>query len=66
MHVQSFVVCIVGKMAQEVVKVLLRHSHLVRLVFGGFHPYMLLLSFRKLFCELFLLFFFVCFLLFFF
>ena len=57
MHVQSFVVCIVGKMAQDVVKVLSCHSHLVKLVFGGFHPYMLLLSFRNLFCELFLLFF---------
>ena len=39
MHVVSFVVCIVGKMAQDVrrdgVKVLWCHSHLVWLVFEG-------------------------------
>ena len=34
-------------------KVLWCYSHLVWLVFLGFHPYMHLFSFRKLFCDLF-------------
>ena len=39
-------------------KALWCHSHLVWLVFWGFYPYMRLFLFRKLFCSLFLLFFF--------
>ena len=38
MHVDSFVVCIVGKMAQDGVKILWCHSHLVWLVFEGSIP----------------------------
>ena len=45
--------CIVGNVngtrCRDGVKVLWCHSHLVRLVFLGFHPYMHLFSFRKLF-----------------
>ena len=38
MHVESFVVCVVGKMAQDGVKVLWCHSHLVWLVFEASIP----------------------------
>ena len=57
-------VCIVGNVngtrCRDGVKVLWCHFHLVWLVFLGFHPYMRLFSFRKLFCDLFLLFFLSC------
>ena len=53
MHVESFVVYIVGNLngtkCRDGVKVLWCHSHLVWLFFLGFHPYMRLFSFRKLF-----------------
>ena len=50
-----------GTRCRDGMKVLWCHSHLV-VGFLGFHPYMRLFSFRKLFCDLFLLFFFVVFL----
>ena len=46
-----------GLKSRDGVKVLWCHSHLV-CWFLGFHPYMCLFSFRKLFCDLFLLIFF--------
>ena len=62
-RLESFVVCIVGKMAQDVGMVWNCYvsfpSSLVG--FWGSHPYMHLFSFRKLFCDLFLLCFFCIF-----
>ena len=45
-----------GTQCRDGVKVLWCNSHLVCLVFWRFHPYIHLFSFRKLFCDLFLLF----------
>ena len=60
MHVESFVVCIVGKMAQDVGMVWKCCGVVPSCLAGfcGFHPYLHLFSFRKLFCVLFLFFFF--------
>ena len=41
-----------GTRCRDGVKVLWRHSHLIWLVFVGFHPYRHLFSFRKVFCDL--------------
>ena len=62
MHAESFVVCIVGNMNTRYrngVKVLWCHSPSSLVGFLEFHPYMCSFSFRKLCCDLFLLFFFV-------
>ena len=65
MHVESFVVYIVGNLngtrCRDGVKVLWCHSNLVCMVgFLGFHLYMHVLVFiQKTFCDLFLMFF-VC------
>ena len=52
-----------GTRCRDGVKVLWCHSHLVWLFFLGFHPYMRLFSSKKLFCGLFLLFFWLFFVL---
>ena len=54
---------IVGKMAQDVgmVESIVVSSPSSLVGFWGFHPYMCLFSFRKLFCDLFLSFFVVSF-----